>query len=331
MKTIITGATGSLGAYLTRYFAMNGHEVLAIGRDKSPPENLLKYAKYITLDITKPFELPDADVCIHAAALSDDKASPSELYAPNVTGTQNVATASKHCGKFIQISSSSVYLPQDKSIAEELAGNQNNRLLSPYGKSKLMAEDVLLKTTEHQACFILRPRAFYGAGDRVILPRILKLVKKNVFNRPGKMNLSVSLTHYANIASAVGLCIQSEKKGIHIYNLADDKVYILVDIIRKIISELYQKELPEHEIKIGFLKMLAFFKIGGITPLLVRSFTKDMVLDISKIKSELNYKPMVDFDSQLLEMGNWVRSIGGVENLKTGDKKLAWEGVRRDG
>ena len=66
------------------------------------------------------------------------------------------------------------------------------------------------------------------------------------------------------------------------------------------------------------------FKVGGITPLLVRSFTNDMVLDISKIKHELNYQGGTNFNSKLTEVGKWVRSIGGTECLKTGNKKFAW-------
>ena len=327
MRIIITGATGSLGAYLTRYFSSKGHEVVACGRDESPPENLLKYAKYLKADMNSSFTLQDADVCIHTAALSDDKAKPSRLYEPNVIGTKRTAEASVKCKKFIHVSSSSVYLPNDAPITEQMAGKQNNDLLSPYGYSKLLAEEMLIKTTKHDSCFILRPRAFYGAGDRVILPRILKLIKNDAFNRPGKMEISVSLTHYENIAYAIDLCIHSDKKGVHIYNVADDKVYIFVDIIHKLIGELYRTEVKEKEISIWILKALAYFKIGGLTPLLVRSFTKDMVLDISKIKNELNYCAVTDFDSKLSELGEWVRSIGGVEALKTGKREFAWEGL----
>jgi len=324
MKIIITGATGSLGAFLTRYYSLNGHEVIACGRDPKAPDNLLKYASYLYIDITKPFNLPKADICIHTAALSDDKASSRELYLPNVMGTKFTAEASASCSIFIQISSSSVYLPDSELITEDMAGNQNNKLLSPYGKSKLLAEKILCETSKHLSCFILRPRAFYGAGDKVILPRILKLVKNGVFNRPGKMEISVSLTHYENIAEAIDLCINSQKNGMHIYNVSDDEIYIFVDVIRKIINELYDDEIKEKEISIWLLKCLSMFKVGGITPLLVRSFTNDMVLDISKIKHELNYQGGTNFNSKLTVLGKWVRSIGGTECLKTGNKKFAW-------
>jgi len=324
MKIIITGATGSLGAALTRYYSNQGHQVIACGRTNSPPENLLKYASYLNIDINNSFEFPEADVCIHTAALSDDKAKYSDLYTPNVIGTLNTLNAAKKVKKFIHISSSSVYLPHPTALTEDMAGKQNNKLLSPYGKSKLEAEKVLIKNVKHESCFILRPRAFYGVGDRVILPRILKLVKNDVFSRPGEMKINVTLTHYNNIAKAIDLCIESNKKGVNIYNVGDDHPYVFVDVIRKIIKSVYQKPIQEKVIGLWVLKLMSIFKIGGITPLLVRSFSQDMTLDISKIKRELNYTAVADLDSKLSELTEWIESIGGVDALKSGDKKYAW-------
>jgi nucleoside-diphosphate-sugar epimerase len=324
MKIVITGATGSLGAALTRYFSKAGHEVTACGRDKNPPSALLNYAQYHCADINQPFYMPEADACIHTAAISDEKARYAHLLHSNVQGTLNTLRAADKCRTFVHISSSSVYLPQDDPITENLAGNQNNNQLSSYGRSKLESEKALLKNIMHENCFVLRPRAFYGTGDRVILPRILKLVEKDIFRRPGSMEISVSLTHYDNIARATELCLASGKKGVSVYNVADDHPYILLDVVRKIIAGFYGRPLMEKEINIRLLRMLAALRIGGISPLMVRSFTKNMVLDVSKIKKELGYIPLTDFNSQVQSMTDWVRRIGGVDVLRTGDKKLAW-------
>lgn len=325
MKILITGATGSLGAYLVRHFSLAGHEIIASGQMETPPKKLLEYAKYLPVDITKTTTLPSADVCIHTAALSDDKASPTELYTPNVIGTEKIAKATASYKTFIQISSSSVYLPASKPITEDLAGNQNNKQLSKYGFSKLLAEELLLKTSQHEACFILRPRAFYGIGDKMILPRMFKLVKNDILQLPGKMEIEISMTHYKNIAEAIQLCINSDRKGINIYNVGDHKTYQLIDVMRKLTTSLYGKKLKEKAIPIGLLKTFAFFKIGGMTKLLIRAFTQDMSLDLSKIQKELNYKGSSDLDSSLDEIQEWVRHIGGVSVLKKADKSLAWK------
>ncbi|MBN2484409.1 MAG: NAD(P)-dependent oxidoreductase [Bacteroidales bacterium] len=325
MKIIITGATGSLGSALTRHFSTCGHEVIATGKTNTPPKGLLEAAQYLVTDITRPYSLPDADVCIHTAALSDDKGRPGDLYNANVTGTLHTLKAAGNCKKFIHISSSSVYLPSNSPLTEDMAGRQNNRKLSPYGYSKLLTEQMLIENNTAKSCFVLRPRALYGAYDKVILPRLLKLVKNNSIQKPGSLEVKVSMTHYDNLSHAIECCIASEKTGINIYNVADDKVYTLIDVIRKFTRAIYESNLPEKKVPVAFLKILALFRLNGITPLLVRTFTNDMVLDISRIKKELSYNPSMELSSSLDKLGKWVESIGGAEVLKTGDKSLAWK------
>lgn len=324
MKIIVTGATGAFGASITRYLANASHEIIATGRSTEPPAELLKYASYIQADITQPFDLPDADVCIHAAALSDDKASAKELYLPNVIGTKNVVTAARKCPKFIFISSSSVYLPDPNPITEEMAGKQNNKLLSPYGKSKLLSEEILKETFHGESCFILRPRAFYGPGDTQIMPRMMKLVKNQIFNKPGSLEINLSMTHYENIGRAIELCLDSNIQGMRTYNVADSEVYRMIDTLRQLFEAIYGHKLEEKQINIKVLKLLAAFRIAGFTPLLVRALTQNMVLDISKIENDLGYHSKINFKDSLPAIKNWVDKIGGPDVLKTGDKSLVW-------
>lgn len=325
MRIIITGATGAFGAAMVRYFFAKGHEIVAVGRNPNPPAALLSMGTYLQQDICMPFELPEADVCIHGAALSDDKAKEEALFKPNVIGTKNTIKAARNCKKIIFISSSSVYLPDPQPITEEMAGQQNNRLLSPYGKSKLASEEIIKESFKGAVCFILRPRAFYGPGDTQIMPRMMKLVKNGVFNKPGTLAISLSMTHYFNMAKAIECCMESELKGIRIYNVADTEVYTMIDTLRTLFQVIYKRVLPEKSINIGLLKVLAFFRIAGFTPLLVRALTQNMVLDISKLENELGYKSIITFKESLEGIGKWVEQIGGADALKTGDKKHIWK------
>lgn len=328
LKIIITGATGAFGGAMVRYFHNKGHEVIAVGRSKNPPKELENIAKYIQVDICHPFELPEADVCIHAAALSDDKAKMSELYTPNVIGTKNTIEASKNCKTFIFISSSSIYLPDKYPLIEEIGGKQNNEDLSPYGLSKLQSEQIIHEHFKGNRCFILRARAFYGPGDTQIIPRMLKLVNKQTFNKPGKLDICLSMTHYENMAHAIECCINSGLQGINTYNVSDDSVYVMVDVLRKLFKTLYGHELREKEIHIGILKFMAFFRIKGFTPLLVRALTQNMVLDISKIKKELKYSPTMDFDKSLNQISVWSNNIGGLDTLQHIENHRIWGNVK---
>lgn len=323
-RLLITGATGSAGAHLTRYFSQKGYQVIATGRASSAPQALYDFASYHQADISKPHTLPDADICIHTAALSDDKARLKELVLHNLRGTENTINAAKNCSKFIFISSSSVYLPESLPIKEELAGKQNNKDLSPYGYSKLLSEIKIKKHNTFDSTFILRPRAHYGIGDKKILPRIFKLVQNEIIKKPGKLNVNVSLTHFDNLAHAVECCINSDKKGISTYNVSDAKPYVFIEVIRKITEAIYNRKLPEKEISLSVLKAMSLFKINGISKLLVRSLTTDMVLDISKIKKEIHYTPVKTLEETTESLAQWIESIGGPKNLKEENKLLAW-------
>ncbi|MFT5820925.1 MAG: nucleoside-diphosphate-sugar epimerase [Crocinitomix sp.] len=326
MKIIITGATGSFGGAMCRHFSQCGHDVVGVGKSKTPPARLLDFADYLSIDITRPYQLPAADLCIHAAAISDDKAKLKDLIGPNVVGVANTINAAKQCKTFIYISSSSVYLPQTEKITEEIAGQQNNKQLSAYGLSKLKGEEMIQEHFQGQRCFIFRARAFYGPGDTQILPRLLKLHRNNKLNRVGEMKNLQSLTHFENMAHAIDCCLQSNKLGIHTYNVADNQPYVSIDLLRKIMHSFYGENLAEKEVKIGLLKFLGFFKIGGFTPLLVKAMTQNTVLDISKIKNDLGYQPQRSFFESFDEIEKWVNAIGGVEVLKNPDKQLCWTG-----
>lgn len=206
-----------------------------------------------------------------------------------------------------------------------MAGQKSDIPLSHYGKSKLLAEEKLRQVSRHPACYILRPRVIYGPGDKVILPLMLKMVHGNKLQRLGDMKVRISMTHYQNVALAVECCMYAPKEGIQVYNVSDEHAYVLIDVLRKLMAELFGHPLPERWIPILPLKILANLGIGKLSKLLIRSLTNNMVLDISKIKSELNYLPTMDFDAALPDWGAWVRQVGGPEIIRTGAERLAWE------
>ncbi|MEL6654323.1 MAG: NAD(P)-dependent oxidoreductase, partial [Bacteroidota bacterium] len=162
MKILITGATGSLGAYLVRYFANQGHEIIASGRMTTPPAALMNVAsEYVQADINDPVSLPAVEVVIHAAARSDDQGKYADFHRANVMGTRHVLQA-VHCQTFIQVSSSSVYYPSGQALREADAGRPRLEKLSHYGATKYLSEKEVEKAKSFERAFILRPRVLYG-------------------------------------------------------------------------------------------------------------------------------------------------------------------------
>jgi len=319
MKIAITGANGFVGAALCRYFYKRGHQIQAIGKREKPNQNLLQIATYIQADITGVIDVIDADVCIHAAALASDTDTYKNLILSNVEGTLNVVEAAKKCRFFVHISSSSVYHFKDHSVREEEATIQSD--LSDYGETKLLAEDIVeIDIPAHQKRLILRPRAIYGLGDRILLPRLLSLIKGRFLLCPFKKNMQSSLTHVDNIGYAIELYLaQKDQAQLQVFNITDEKPYTLRDLSLKCSSAVENRKLIPLSLPSSLMKVLLFLnanpKQGSNTskPVL-RSIKNSSILDISRIKKELKYNPPRNFQNSFAEIAEWVHSFGSSTN-----------------
>lgn len=309
---------------MVRYFSAKGYNVIALGRQNDPPAALKKYARWIHGDICKKLPKINADIVIHAAGLASDQGTLESYIRHNVNGTKNVWDASQGCKTFIYISSASVYGQKSTPIIEEDASRSN--CSSPYGVSKLCAEELLQNSyTGDTNLIILRPRAIYGSNDRVLLPRILDLIKGKRLIIPDQMKVEVSMTHISNLILAVEACIQSST-SIGVYNVTDDRSYILEDVVRELCSSWTKKD--PILISTKFLRKVAdLTRCMGIPSRLntqsINYISQPFVLNIDRIKNECNYDPKTNFYDSLLHIIEWVHTVGYAE-VKKGNKDLPW-------
>ncbi|MBC7777839.1 MAG: NAD(P)-dependent oxidoreductase [Phycisphaerae bacterium] len=337
-RIFITGATGFVGASLVRHFAAMDWEVLANGRAAAPVP-LLSLAKYVQADIQNPFPPQSADVLIHAAALASDAAGWDALKKANLEGTRHVFEATRDCPCFVYISSSSVYDGQKALHREDEIVDRSK--LSPYGLSKRMAEDWLLEQDwQGRSLFILRPRAVYGVGDRVLLPRLLRLVRQGQIFSPGDMRISSSLTHVDNLCAAIDLCVGQacfstklpeslKQKSVQIFNVADDEVYEMRELVCRLLSEIHGRKLPFRAMPLLPLRYLASaleaLRVAKqFTPYSLSTVSKDCVLDIEGITKTLEYRPRQNFCNTLPEIVRWVNRVG-IERVKKAEPDLPWQ------
>lgn len=328
MKIAITGANGFVGAALCRYFHRNGHEILAIGNRENPGENLRRIATYINADITNVIETIDADVCIHAAALSSEADTYQNLILNNVEGTLNVVEAAKNCKFFIHISSSSVYQFKNGPVTENEANIQSE--LSDYGETKLLAEDIVeMDIPENQKRLILRPRAIYGIGDRILLPRLLRLVKGRFFLCPFKRNTQSSLTHIDNIGYAIGLYLeQHHAPKFQVFNITDEKPYNLRNLAIECSSALTKRKMIPLSLPLPVMRYFINQQpASDIEKNISKPFfnlTRSTVLDISRIKKELNYNPTKNFQNSCSEIAEWLDTFGSTQTYLQQLQNAPW-------
>jgi 2-alkyl-3-oxoalkanoate reductase len=316
VRIAITGANGFVGASLCRYFHRAGHQVIALGRSEKSHPNLLKYASYLQSNILKPIPLLEADVCIHAASLKSDTASYQELFLSNVEGTLNVVEAARYCSHIIHISSSAVYEFGD-SPAKEIDANIDSDL-SDYGETKLLSEEIMqLDIPINQKRMVLRPRAIYGIGDRILLPRLFNLLKRKTIFCPVESTIKTSLTHVENIGYAIQLfLVDKESPNFQIFNVADEKVYSLQDEIIKLLTAVENRPLKVISIPRGAINILTRLNsklnfIRQLNPVVIKSISKNALLDTFCIRKELSYNPVHNFQNSHMEIVQWINQMGG--------------------
>ena len=298
MKILVTGASGFIGGYVVKKFARNSlYSIIATGRSFTSEFDTFSNVSYLQADLAQHFPETSCDVCIHCAGLADDRATSQEFERNNVEATNRLLHSLKNCKTFIYISSSSVYDFEDEQVKIEDDATLNSNL-SLYGLSKLKSED-LVKKSRIPSIYILRPRAVYGPGDRVLMPRILKLIRKNKVIALGSFQVQTSLTHVHNLYEAIEKSLMQSANNIQLFNIADDCVYNLYEVIGKLAYHKFGHKNFLH-IPVWFVQLIISAQSvlnlrAAVSRQSLNYMTQNSVLSISKAKQDLQYKGSYTF------------------------------------
>ena len=209
-RILVTGASGFIGAHVTRALAAAGHDVLASGRD---PSRLATTAGSIAN--TSPVDLADGpldhlvagrDAVVHCAALSTPWGPREAFQRANVIATERLlrAAARRRVPRFVHFSSPSIYFRLADQFDIDERFELPTRWINAYAESKWQSE-LSVAGGDHadMTRIILRPRAVFGEGDRAIFPRILALAQRGWFPYIDGGNAIIDTTYVGNVADAV--------------------------------------------------------------------------------------------------------------------------------
>ncbi len=175
-RVCITGASGLLGGNLAAELHAAGHEVVAIKRGGSKVKQLddvpitWKEGELSdTAALTRAFE-GCAAVFHCAAAVGVIREVKPEMYAANVTGTQNVidACVAAKVGRLVHTSSVvAVGLSTNGQPCDETAtwNFDKEGLIDAYAITKREAEDVVNRAKDRLDCVIVNPTYMFGPRD----------------------------------------------------------------------------------------------------------------------------------------------------------------------
>lgn len=279
-KIVITGASGFVGRNMKPYLEQNG------------------YILY-PLNLRQPLsgqEFDSADAVIHLAGKAHDHAGTAEAAAYFEVNTELTRTVFK---QFLQseasvfIHFSTVAAITDEHIDGVLTEEAEPRPSTPYGQSKLKAEQLLQEAIlpVGKKIFIIRPAMIHGPGDKGNLTLLYNIVAKGIPYPLAAYENQRSFLSIDNLNYAVEkLLTQAGSIPSGIYNLVDDMPVSTNEVVRLIAKATEKKE------KLWVLpKLLArsIARLGDFLPLPINSkrlakLTGNYIVANDKIKKALN-------------------------------------------
>ncbi len=314
---LITGSNSFSGRALIKKFVDEGEEVRCI--DYFKPKQIPPGIEYLTGDILDESILKTACKDVDAVFHLKDIIKPGshgkgEMKKINTEGTKKILERVSETGinKFFYMSS---YLVYGKHKKMPLTPESRRKPDTTYGKHKDQAESICM---EYQSEYgiditIFRPALICGAGidDYFILLMLylaLAVDESNTLYLSKKGENRFQLIHPDDIANAFYLAYKSEESAGKIYNLGSDNVPEQIDLFNEIKKKLNlnfsYKIMPP--IVLNILSILfKIIKSSYFTKEHLQYLKKDLILDCSAAKEDLQWQPLKNNYDIMLETVDW--------------------------
>lgn len=317
-RILITGGTGFIGSRLVKTLCRGGHQVTCLIRGTSSPVKIHQLqnlgVRLVHGDLTTDrIKLPHGiDIVFHLAALVSHRYSSYDPYRRvNVDGTRNLVEKLAGSGiqKFIFVSSIAAIgrVKTETGLVDE---NVQCNPVTPYGRSKLEAEKLLLKY--HRTCgtpvIILRAPTVYGPGGKDGLFETIRFVAEKIKRgRPivyiGRGDTLTSLCYIDNLIKALYLAMQSDCVG-EIFHVDDGKPYTareIITVVSQILGSAPSALYLPKSLLLGVAIAEEIFhhilglKLSGLSREKLETISMSLAFDITKARKLLGYRPDSNF------------------------------------
>jgi dihydroflavonol-4-reductase len=271
--TLVTGATGFVGAAVARNLARKGHRLRLLARPGSDRRNLAGlHAELVEGDLAAPESLPPAVAgCRYLYHVAADY----RLWVPdaaamrrvNIDGTLALLRAAAAAGVERSVYTSSVAalgLTLDGSPADETTPVTPAHLVGAYKRSKYDAEQAVRQLAATQDIVIVNPSTPVGPGDVKPTPTGKMVLDAANGKMPAFVDTGLNIVHVDDVAEGHVLAMEKGRVG-EAYILGGDDL-MLGQFFAMIAGQAGRKP-PAIRLPIAPLVPLAWVleRIAGIT------------------------------------------------------------------
>jgi dihydroflavonol-4-reductase len=305
MKAFVTGATGFVGAAVTRALLGEGWQVRVLTRAGSDPRNLQSLPLERALgDLNDPVSLDRAmegcSALFHVAAdYRLGARHPEQLYQTNVEGTRHIMTAARNAGIERIVYTSSVAtlgLPRDGTAGNEQTPVAITDMIGHYKRSKFLAERLVMElAAQGLPVVIVNPSTPIGPGDVKPTPTGQIILDAARGRMPAYVETGLNVVHVDDVAAGHLLAFHRGRIGER-YVLGGQDMS-LKEILTEV-SRLVGRKPPHLRLPHAAVMPIAYFAegftriFGGssrITVESVRMSRKLMFFSSAKAARELGY------------------------------------------
>jgi UDP-glucose 4-epimerase len=298
-KVLVIGGAGYIGAHICQSLVDNGYSVrifddFSNGLHRRIDGKFTDLVEASVLDRSALIRAMDGiDSIIHLAAkkaVEDSVSNPLKYYEHNVGGTLNIlaAMAVKKVKKIVFSSTAAVYAPSEKSAIDE---SDLLAPLSPYGATKVMAEELIKSVGVAEGFSTISLRYFNVVGSTKVefadnskdnlVPKVFAAIKRGESPE----------IYGSDYPTKDGTCIRDY---IHVADLADSHLSALKRVESSIVHEAYNVGSGKGYSVKEMIDQIAVSMNKELTPKLCPRRAGDipqLIASISQIERELGWKP----------------------------------------
>jgi len=301
----ITGGTGFVGNALIRSLLTGDNKMICLTRRKKKHlmenKSILWFeADLFDADAYKHL-LTHADYVFHLAGLIHARKK-EDYVRTNVEGTEVLLNACRETKapvkRFLYMSSiAAMGANYDGALLKETDACSPR---TEYGKSKLLAEQAVMKFSRTMPAVILRPSYIYGRGDMRGLTFL-----KSICDRPASpltpFIKTISLCHISDVVGGCLCAARGEIESGEIFIISDPGVYSrerVKAIVREVIDE--KKEIAP------FFESIP--ETGGFAKRITRH--QHWGCDVTKAKKMLGFQPGMSLTEGVRDTVTWYITRG---------------------